>query len=144
VALEGLRLADRGVSRSGPVLLSVILTALVVAWFASGVLRGRRVRAGIVAVLLVLGVLLQIAGIVSGTVEPGSLLQLAVAVVQLGALRAVCRSGYFRAQQLPAACRRPAGPEIGALLALAVVAGALGGLTAPPGDDVRPQLRIGL
>jgi hypothetical protein len=144
VALEVLRVADRGISRSGPflVLLSMTLTALVVAWFAAGVLRARMPRLAVVWLLLAAGVLLQLVGLMRGMAGPGALLQLVAAVVQAAALGALCRSAWFRSQR--EAGRRGAGPEIGAVLALAVVAGALGGLAAPPGDDAPVQLRIGL
>jgi hypothetical protein len=143
VVLQVLRLADRGFTGSGPLLglLSMTLTAVVVAWFAEGVLRARRVRAAVVSVLLLTGVLLQVAGILQGMAGPGALLQLVAAAVQLVALAAFCRSGYFRAQR---AGRRRAGPEVGSLVALAVVAGALGGLAAPPEGDAPTQLRVGL
>ncbi len=138
-----LRLATRGLSQSNPlwVVLSVVLTAVVVRWFSSGVLRARTGRLVVVWILLGAGLLLGVVGTLSDLDLSGVLL-LALSVGQVVTLAVFCSTPYFQAQRAaPGAARA----DLGVILAIAVVVGVLGGLTAPDdGNDAPIQLRVGL
>jgi UDP-N-acetylmuramyl pentapeptide phosphotransferase/UDP-N-acetylglucosamine-1-phosphate transferase len=143
---QAVALADRGFSRSDAlfVLVSMALSALVVGWVSAGVLRGRTGRLVVVWLLFGVALLLGILGAVDDL--PGlsvvGVLQVAVLVAQPVALAVFCSSDYFRRQRSrPSPARKP---SIGALVLVAVVVGALGGLTAPPGDSRPHQVRVGL
>jgi len=127
---------QRGLSRSDAVwvALSVVLTAVVVRWFAAGVLRARTGRLVVVWVLLALVLLFSLLS--------GDLLALAFAAAELAALGAFSSTDYFRRQR----SRHDATSwDLGGLLAIAVVVGVLGGITAPvDGNDAPMHLRIGL
>ncbi|WP_028643795.1 hypothetical protein [Nocardioides sp. URHA0020] len=138
-----LQLQDHGLSRSDGVwvLLSMVLSAAVVAWFAAGVLRARTVRLVVVWVLLGLAALLGVIGTLSGPDVRG-LIDLAFTVGELVALGVFCSTHYFQRQR----ARAPGpGAHLGAVLAVSAVVGLLGGLTAPTdGDNPPTQLRITL
>jgi glucose dehydrogenase len=137
-----LQLLLRGLSESDPiwVVLSAALSAVVVRWFASGVLQARTARLVVVWVLLCLVVLLGVVGTRSDADVPG-LLDLLVSVAEVIALGVFCATPYFRRQRTPPAPRA----DLGAVLAIAVVVGVLGGATAPAvGDNPPHQLRISL
>ena len=139
-------LASRGLSDSDGVwvVLSMVLSALVVAWFAAGVLRGRTVRLVIVWVLLVVGTVLTGLGVVVDLPHTSGwdLVLLLLSIGQVGALAAFCSSDYFRWQR---AHPPEAGPDISALVSVALVVGLVGGLTAPADGKSSPiQVRIGL
>ncbi|KQW47681.1 hypothetical protein ASC77_14720 [Nocardioides sp. Root1257] len=139
-------LATRGLSDSDGVwvVLSMVLSALIVGWFAAGVLRGRTVRLVLVWILLGLGALFTAIGIVADLEHVGGwdLLLLLVTIGQVGALVAFCSTDYFRWQRSQPA---DAGPEISTLVAIAVVVGLLGGMTAAAdGTGTPTQLRVGL
>lgn len=138
-----LQLQLRGLSRSDPiwVLLSVVLSALVIGWFSAGVLQARRVRLVIAWILLCLSVLLRVFGTLS---EPGprALLDLLVSIGQVVALAAFCATPYFRGQRERT---QPRSRAFGCVIAIAVVVGVVGGITAPAdGSGASVQLRIGL
>lgn len=130
------QILQRGFNQSGPawVVLSVVLTAVVVRWFAAGVLRARTGRLVVVWILLSLGLLFSLLG--------GDLLVTAFTAAQLVALGVFSSTDYFRIQRT----RNDAtSVEIGGVLVLAVVVGILGGLTAQSDGDNPPiQLRVGL
>jgi hypothetical protein len=139
-------LATRGLSDADGiwVLLSMVLSALVVGWFAAGVLRGRPVRLVLVWIIVVLGTVLTGVGVVVDLSHTSGwdLLLLLVSIGQVGALAAFCSTDYFQWQRA-----RPSapGPDISALVAIAVVVGLLGGLTAAADGNSAPvQLRVGL
>jgi hypothetical protein len=129
-------LVQRGLSRSDAVwvVLSVVLTAVVVRWFAAGILRARTGRLVVVWVLLALVLLFSLLG--------GDLLATTFAAAQIAALGVFSSTDYFRRQR----SRHDAtGRQLRALLAIAVVVGILGGITASAdGDDAPMHLRIGL
>ena len=139
-------LATRGVSDADGVwvLLSMVLSALVVGWFAIGVLRGRTVRLVLAWIIVALGTVLTGVGVVVHLSHPSGwdLLLLLVSIGQIGALAAFCSTPYFQWRRAQPSAP---GPDIGALVAIAVVVGLLGGLTAPADGDRSPvQLRVGL
>jgi hypothetical protein len=133
----------RGPNESDPVwvVLSVVLSALVVRWFASGVLRARTARLVVVWVLLCLVLLLGIAGTLVGVDVPG-VVGLLVSTGEVIALAVFCSTPYFRRRR---ARRDAPRADLAGILAIAVVVGVLGGVTAPAvGDNPPAQLRIGL
>jgi hypothetical protein len=139
-------LAMRGLSESDGVwvLLSMVLSALIVGWFAAGVLRGRTVRLVIAWVVLGLAALFTAIGFLADLSDVGGwdVLLLLASVGQVVALAAFCSSDYFRWQR---ANRELLGPDISALVAIAVVVGLLGGMIAPASGASAPiQLRISL
>jgi hypothetical protein len=138
-----LQLLLRGPSESDPVwvLLSVVLSAVVVRWFASGVLRARTGRLVVVWALLCLVMLLGVLGTLSGAEAPG-VVDLLATTAQVVALGVFCSTPYFRRRRA-----RPDAPraDLAGVLAIAVAVGVLGGATAPAvGDNPPIQLRIGL
>lgn len=142
LAAQLVTLADRGPASGESALLSVPLSALVVWWVSSGVLRARMVRTWMAGIVLLLVAVL---GPISLLVEPSplSILGAITGVVAFAAFVSYVRSDLF-AQLRAEPARTPA--AFGGLLALAVTVGALGGLTAPPTPDQQPdrQVRIGL
>ncbi len=137
--------AQRGFQDNGAVLavVSMLLSGLVVGWFAAGVLRGRAAR---VVVVWVLAVLLAVLELVALFVSDGfgellrTLAALATSLVTIAALAQFCRSGYYRWQR-----DRPAeqGPPIGQLVAIGVVMGVLGGLVGPvDGQGVNVNISV--
>jgi len=146
LAAQVLALLDRGHSSADApwVLVSMLLSALVVAWFARGVLTGARGRTAVVYVLLAIGLLLHAFDAIA---SPSALdwLGLLIALVQLGALMTYTASDDYQAMRRAGGARPEAVEHIGALLVVAVLTGALGGLTADPnGNDSPIQLRVGL
>ncbi|GAA4705743.1 hypothetical protein [Nocardioides conyzicola] len=146
VAGQLVQLAHRGLSRSDGVgvFLSMALTALVVSWFAAGVLRGRTVRLVIVWILIGLGTVLTGFGIVVDLSDANGwdLLDLLLSLGQVAALAAFCSTDYLRWQR---AHPDQPGPGIGGLVAVALVVGLLGGMTASSDDgSSQIRLRVGL
>ena len=124
-------LAERGTTDAGSALISVPLSALVVGWVSYGVLRARMVRTWFAGIVLLLMALLGLVGLVlDGSLI--ALVEVASSVVAFVALLAYTRSDRFA--ELRAEPQRPV-PALGGVMALAVVVGALGGLTAAAGDQ---------
>lgn len=126
------RLAEVGITDLDTWPVSSLLGALIVGWFANGVLTARTVRLWIVWFLFGILVPLQLLAVVHAGLEglagwPG--VNLVLAVVQLAALAWFCRSDYFAWQRT-----RPAvpGPSRASLLAVAALVGVLGGVIAVP------------
>ncbi|GAA1777999.1 hypothetical protein GCM10009795_025180 [Nocardioides hankookensis] len=138
-------LATRGLSDGDGVwvLLSMVLGALVIAWFSAGVLRARIVRLVVVWIVLVLGALLVAVDVVQNPhTSWWDLLLLLASIGQVAALGTFCSTDYFRWQR---AQPTAAGPDISTLVAIAVVVGLVGGITAPAEHSDSPiQLRIAL
>lgn len=135
-------LAERGATDADSALISVPLSALVVAWVSYGVLRARMVRAWLAGIILLLVALFGLLGLVLDA----SLLALVGAVaagVAFAALLAYTRSDCFAL--LREEPQRTV-PAFGGVVALAVAVGALGGLAAAPGADQQSgiHVRIGL
>ena len=124
-------------------LVSMVLSAAVVAWFAAGVLRARPLRTGFVWLLLVLGLLLEVAGLIA---DPGlgRGADLVVSVIPAVALALFCRSPYYAEQRRLGPDAGAVPPAIGGVLLLAVITGALGGITANDLDGPGTQIHIGL
>lgn len=119
------------------IVASVALSVLVVTFFAAGVVRARGFRLGVVAVLLGLGLVLGVAGLL---VEPEVRAAVAVGFTALQAwlLWRYSRTSWFARQRT----RPSGGPSLVPILALAVLAGALGGLTVM--DDPEPGFHVEL
>ncbi|HYF73417.1 MAG TPA: hypothetical protein VD864_11390 [Nocardioides sp.] len=133
LASQLVSLADRGSATVESALLSVPLSALVVAWVSSGVLRARLVRTWFAGIILLLVALF---GLVAVVVDPSplTLLEVLTRVVAFGAFADYVRSDLFASlREDPSR----AGPDLSGLVALAVLVGALGGLTAPAGPADR-------
>lgn len=139
-------LVDRGLTESDAALISASLSALVVAWVSYGVLRARTVRTWLAGILLALMALLGLVDLLTDA-SLSDLVGAAASVTALAALVAYTRTDVFAVlREHP---NRPAPPlgGLGGLVALAIVVGALGGLTAVP--DARQgqsgfHVRVGL
>ena len=133
--------AERGVTDATSALISVPLSALVVAWVSYGVLRARLVRTWFAGIVLLL---VSLFGLLSLLVDasPLALVEVGAGVVAFAALLTYARSECFsRLRSEPQSTT----PAFGGLVALAVAVGALGGLAAAP--DRQPEgfhIRIGL
>lgn len=122
----------RGPNPAGPVsvAVSMLLSAVVVRWFADGVLRAHTARSVIVWVLLSVAATLTLVGLAdgaSGTTAP-ALVSLGFCLTQLGCLAAFWTTPYARGRRAHPDAPRA---DLTALLWIAVVTGLLGGLTAP-------------
>jgi hypothetical protein len=143
LASQLVALLDRGTTDADSALLSVPLSALVVGWVSYGVLRARMVRTWFAGVLLGLMALLGVVALLVGP-SPWDLVGAVTGVVAFVALVAWTRTDVFaRLREDP----QRLGQSFGALVALAVTVGALGGLTLAPGDERQGSgvhIRIGL
>ena len=140
-------LADRGFNQSDGtwVLLSIVVSALAVGWVSAGVLRARTGRLVLVWILFAAELIASVFSVIDGVSTPAAMaiLGLAASLAQVVALALFCRSRYFQRQR-----SRPgqeAEPSIAGLVLVAIVVGALGGLTSNAhGNDPAQQLRVGL
>lgn len=142
-----LALVDRGFNSSDGtwVLLSIVLSALVVGWVSAGVLRARTGRLVLVWILFTAELVASVFSVIDGFSAPAdmAILGLAASLTQVVALALFCRSRYFQRQRSHPAPE--AEPSIAGLVLVAIVVGALGGLTsAENGNDPAQQLRVGL
>lgn len=123
-------------------LASMLVAAVVVRWFADGVLRARTVRLVVVWIALSAAVCLALAGILSGTTATSvDAVTLVFSVGQLVALGLFGTTAYFKA------CRsgsEVSAPTVAPLLLIAVATGLLGGMTAslPDGSATQVQIRL--
>ncbi|MDN4163501.1 hypothetical protein [Nocardioides abyssi] len=128
VAVQMATLADRGTAGEESALVSVPIGALLVAWVSAGVVRGRMVRtclAGVILLLVVVGGVLDLVAGPSALELAGT----AAACVALGAFVSYVRSDCYARLRADRRTALPTG--FTGLVVLAVVVGALGGLTAP-------------
>jgi hypothetical protein len=135
-------LGERGVTDAVSALVSVPLSALVVAWISYGVLRARMVRAWLAGILLLLMALFSLLGLAMDA-SLTAFIAAVTSAVAFGALLAYTRSDCFaRLREEP----RRTVPAFGGLVIIAVVVGAFGGLAAVPGADGQSgfHFRIGL
>ena len=122
---------------------SVLLGALVVGYVSAGVVRARRVRVLIAWVVLTLGFVGGVAGLVSvdSPVETAhAVLALAAGGAALAGLAMFCRSDWYAWQRT-----RPSGREgasIGRLVAIGVLAGALGGYVGMVDGGITARVNI--
>lgn len=125
VAVQVVALLDRGTTElNAGTPISMVLGALIVGWFSSGVVRGRTGRTVVVAFLVTLMLLASAADVE----RPLDVVNLALVIGVLAGLLAVRFSSvtaWWRAH--PRAGRGP----LRTVLLLAVLTGALGGLVAP-------------
>lgn len=144
LAAQVVSFAGRGATDAESAFVSVPLNALVVAWVSYGVLRARMVRTWLAGIIIGLVSLLALIELV---VSPSVVVfaHAATSAVALAAFVAYLRSecfAHFRAQP------DGGGPDLAGLVTLAVVVGALGGLTVDdpgPGEgDSGFHVRIGL
>ena len=117
--------------------VSMLLSALVVSFFAAGVLRARAVRTTIVAVLVGLGLVLGVVGVVAEATVDGSL-ALAFSALQAVLLWRYTRSPWWAWQRT----RPVGGPSPAPVLAVAVLAGLVGGLPATPTESPDVTIRV--
>lgn len=132
----GPRVSDEPVE----ILVSVVAGALVVGWFSAGVLRARMVRLVIVWVLLGLALLGHLVVVFGGEAAGWPVVHLVMTGLQVVVLWSFCNTGYFRGQR----AARQHGPPLGSILAIAILVGALGGITANADPYVSGQIRIGV
>ena len=134
-------LADRGAANAESALISVPLSALVVWWVSRGVLRARAVRTWLAGILLGLVALLSVVGLFADT-SVFDLVTAITATVAFAAFWSYTQIDCFaRMREQPDRTV----PDLGGILMLAIVVGALGGLTAQV-DDQGPgfHVRVGL
>ncbi|MTB95722.1 hypothetical protein GGQ22_11555 [Nocardioides sp. zg-579] len=143
VVMQLTALAERGAANGEAALISVPLSALVVAWFSAGVIRARMVRTWLAGIVLLLVTIGSVVDLVTGP-PLLDLVGTAAAVAAFAAFVSYVRSDCFAALRAD----RDASPSgLGGLVAVAILVGALGGLIAPlDGPDQGPgvHLRIGL
>lgn len=126
------------------ILISMLLSALVVWWFAGGALQARTLRLVIVWVVLSAATALGFVGLVVDSAQgsEGDLLSVAFAAAQLIALGVFGTSDYFKDLR---AGSTVAPAALAPLLLIAVATGLLGGLTASPvAEATTMQLWIGV
>lgn len=119
-----LMLAEQGAQSEDAILGSMLLGALVVGWVAHGVLTGRTVRLAFVWILFVVAAIANTVGVVDHLTGWG-FVHLVASVAQLACLAWFTRTDYFAGQRAKPRHQRP---PLGALIAVAIVAGALGGV----------------
>lgn len=140
LADQVLILAERGSKGAddSAVLLSMVVGTVVVGWFVAGVLRARPIRSFVVWAVLLLALVGYAVLAFDGFASGWTWIHLISTAVQVFLLWAFCRTAYYRQQRLDPRV----GPPLGGILAIAIVVGALGGLTASTVDDERgPQHR---
>jgi hypothetical protein len=140
-----LGLAGRGFSDADEfwILVSVGLSALVVGWVSSGVLRARTGRLVLVWVIFSVEVVLGLLAVLTELPGPPatSVLDLVTSVASITSLAVFCRTDFFRLQRSGAA---GSAPPIEGLLLVAVAVGVLGGIAAPAqGDGPGIHVHIG-
>lgn len=134
LAGQVLTLLDRGTKTELdlPAVISMALGGLVIGFVSAGVLRARTVRLAIAWVVLALGACLYAFSVLDGSGDGWSVLQLGITIVQMAALASFSGTPYFAAVRRDRRLR----PQLGGLLTIAIVVGALGGLVPPAGSDV--------
>lgn len=117
-------LAHHGRDESNQLVGSMLLGAVVIGWFAWGVLRAKTVRMILVWTLYSIATLGQTIDVVDNPAG-WDLANWAVTVVQFGLFIAFTRTAYYRWQ-----ASRPTakGPSLAGLVAIAVLVGGLGGV----------------
>ena len=144
LAAQLVALADRGFANVPSAAVSVPLSALVVTWVSYGVLRARMVRVWLAGIILGL---VSLFGLIALVVGPslGELAEAVTSFVALGAFVTYLQSECFARYR---AEPDRAGPDLTGLVSLALVVGALGGLTAtesgPADSSSGFHIRIGL
>lgn len=144
VAGQLLQLGLRGVNDSSPLLLafSAGLCALVVTWFAAGVLRARGGRVVVVSLLLALVAFVDVVSLCfADDVHGRDVVEVAISVATLAALFAYGRTDYFRVQQAYGGRLRV---SLGGLLLLAAIAGGLGGVIHDPASGSGSSVQVEL
>jgi hypothetical protein len=116
---------------------SMVLSALVVTFFAAGVVRARGIRVGIVAVLIGLGLVVGVVGLLVDPTVSG-VLAVVFSGLQAWLLWRYTRTPWFAWQRT----RPSAGPSLTPILGVAVLAGLLGGLSATPNADRGFEVRV--
>ena len=136
---------DDGIRTGGlDVVVSMLIGALVIWWFAAGVLSARTVRLVITWVLLVLAAVVELVTVIDvGLSGQGGLplLHLATSLAMIGSLMWFSTTPYYSWQR-----NRPrvSGPPRAGILAVAVVVGLSAGLVQPDdGAPVNVQLGAG-
>ncbi len=122
------------------VLLSMLLGALVVWWFAAGVLAARTVRLVVTALLLGLMLLVEVVTVVAEALDGRvgiTVLHLVTSVLMIGSLWWFTRTPYFACQRTRPA--RP-GPSRAGVLTVAVLVGLSAGVVQPAQDGLRVEL----
>jgi peptidoglycan/LPS O-acetylase OafA/YrhL len=135
---EGVRLDDE-VS----LVLSVVLGAFLVGYISAGVVRARTVRLVLAWVVLVLGLVVELVGVVSvDGPRQGALVvfSLATTAVALAGLARFHRTDWYAWQRK----KPPAhdGAPIGQVVAIGVLVGVLGGLIGPVDDGLDVRISV--
>lgn len=136
---EGVRLDDE-ISLA----LSVVLGALLVGYVSAGVVRARTVRLVLAWVVLGMGLVTELAGLISVD-DPRqaslAVLSIATTAVALAALARFRRTDWYAWQRTKPPSHD--GAPIGRLVAIGVLVGLLGGLVGPAGDGPDARASIG-
>lgn len=141
VLAQAVAIVDRGVKNiDAMVPVSMLIGALVIWWFAAGVLSARTGRLVVTWLLLGLVLVAESVSVVDDALDGGAgmpVLHLATSVLMLGSLWRFTRTPYFAWQRT-----RPAhpGPSRAGVLAVAVLVGLSAGVVQPDPDGLRLQL----
>lgn len=137
VLAQVVTVAEDGLRTGGlDVVMSMLIGALVIWWFAAGVLSARTVRLVITWVLLVLAAVVELVTVIDvGPVGQGGLplLHLATSMAMLGSLMWFSTTPYYSWQR---SRPRAGGPSRAGILAVAVVVGLSAGVVQV--DDRAP------
>ena len=123
--------------------LSVVLGALVVGYVSAGVVRARTVRLVLAWVVLVLGMIVELVGLVSiddlgrATLD---VLSLATTTAALAGLAKFSGTDWYAWQRTKPSAHE--GAPIGQLVAIGVLVGVMGGLTGPVGDGLDVRVNV--
>ncbi|MEI5672861.1 MULTISPECIES: hypothetical protein [unclassified Nocardioides] len=120
--------------------------AVLVGWFAAGTLRARPVRSVLVAVFLILGALVGAGNLAEAASSSASEVAEALAVLVLGITPLVALLRFRTTSWYAWHRRHPGtvGPDISSLVLVAMLVGALSGLSAPApeGSPFRLEVRV--
>ena len=122
--------------------LSVVLSAVLAGYVCAGVVRARIVRLVVAWVVLGLGLMGELADLVSDDARQGPLVlfSLAATVMAMAGLARFCRTDWYAWQRT-----RPSahdGAAIGQLVAIGVLVGVLGALAVPVDDGLDVRISV--
>ena len=128
---------------AGSILISMVLSALLVRWFAAGVLSAAPVRVAIVWLLVGLVLLLEAIAAIVHPGDPGHWIDVLETGVPAVLLARFCAGGYYAERRRLRGDAHVLRPALGGILLLAVATGAVGGLV-DHGDGPGVHVHVGL
>lgn len=146
VLAQAVAFADQGVKsdEGWALLISMLLGALIIRWFAAGVLSARTGRIVVTWLLLVVAFVAEAVTVVdeAGRGEVGfPLLHLATSVAMIGSLAWFSTTPYYYWQRTRP---RVGGPSRSGVLAVAVLVGLSAGLVQPGGEESPLHVEVNL